>query len=78
MADGNENGGVVGAASRLGQSVVSALPPAFLLLVIVNMMFIGIMFWFLERQQSERNAMIGKFVDRCLDIALQATPPPPK
>lgn len=57
---------IPGAVSRLGQSLISALPPAFLLLVVINAIFIGMVMWFLDEQISQRTALVEKIVDHCL------------
>lgn len=75
MSD-SSNGTVVGAASRLGQALISALPPAFLLLVLINAAFLGLVLWFLNNQQAQRTELVGKLVDRCMEIALHAPAPP--
>jgi hypothetical protein len=67
--------GAVGALADLGARVVTALPPAFLLLVLINVAFLGVVMWFLDDQIAQRTHMAEKLFDRCMDIALQATPP---
>lgn len=66
------NGGLVGAATRLGQSLITALPPAFLLLVLINAGFIGVVLWFLDDQLDQRTQLVGKLLDHCMDIAQHA------
>ena len=70
------NGNIVGAASRLGQSLIAALPPAFLMLVLMNAVFLGMVMWFINHQADERSHMVEKLMDRCMEIALQAQPVP--
>jgi len=62
-------GGVV---SRL----VTALPPAFFILLILNIGFLGFVMWFLEGQLRARDMMAQQLFDRCMEIALppQHTP----
>lgn len=71
MADpGNgRNGSIVGAVSRFSQSVVGALPPSFLLLILINVLFMGFVLWFLADQMDTRTALAGKIIDHCLDVA---------
>ena len=68
------NGGLVGAATRLGQSLITALPPTFLLLVLINAAFILGLVWFLDDQLDQRTRLVGRLLDHCMDIA--AHPPP--
>jgi hypothetical protein len=72
VADNNPS--ITGAAAKLGQSVIGALPPAFLLLCLINVMFIGVVMWFLNEQINDRTQIVSHLLDRCFDIALQAPP----
>ena len=63
---------IPGLAARLGQSLISALPPAFLLLCLINAVFIGLVLWFLDDQLDQRTKLVGKLVDRCMDLAIHA------
>ena len=65
---------VVNAASNVSQKLISALPPAFILLALLNIAFIGAMMWFLEDQMAQRNAMAEKLFNRCLEVALHDAP----
>lgn len=75
MTEQSTNGTIVGAASRLGQSLIGALPPAFLLLVLLNCAFLALVMWFVDTQLKQRTELVGKLVDRCMEIALHAPPP---
>lgn len=65
-----------GTIAKIGQSLISALPPAFLLLVLINVIFIGVTMWFLDDQMAQRTHMAEQLFDRCLDIALRAPTKP--
>jgi len=67
--------GIVGQVARLSDKLVSTLPPAFLLLVLLNLMFLALVMWFLNSQANQRTAMVEKLVDNCMQIALHAPPP---
>lgn len=69
------NGTLPGAVSRLGQSLITALPPAFLMLVLINAAFLGMVMWFVNSQLTQRTVLVEKLVDRCMSIALHADPP---
>lgn len=72
MADGN--GTIPGAVASLGKSLITTLPPAFLLLVLINIAFIAFLMWFLEDQLSQRDAMAKALFDRCLEMTLKVAP----
>jgi hypothetical protein len=61
---------VVAGAIDLSKSVVAALPPAFLLLVLINIAFIGFVMWFLEDQLHQRDKMAEQLFDRCMSVVL--------
>lgn len=65
------NGGPV---TRLGQSIVGALPPAFLLLLLLNLTFLGMIVWFLKDQLEARDQMARELFNRCMAVALHDQP----
>jgi hypothetical protein len=73
MAD-NGNPTIPGAVASLGKSLITTLPPAFLLLVLINVAFIGFLMWFLEDQLEQRDAMAKQLFDRCLEMTLKVAP----
>lgn len=75
MTSTEEQHGIVAQVARMGDKLLSTLPPAFLLLVLINILFLGMVMWFLNSQMAQRTAMIEKFADRCMEIALRAQPP---
>lgn len=56
------NGNAFGAAQRIGQSLIGALPPAFLLLLLINA---GVL-WFIADQMDSRSVLAGKLIDACM------------
>ena len=74
-AEPSQPTGVVGLATRLGDDLIRALPPAFLLMVVLNLCFLGLVMWFINSQQEARNSLINTVVSKCMDIALHAPPP---
>ena len=77
ISNGGSNGskGVVAGAFDLSNRLVSALPPAFLMLALINAFFIGVVMWFMDSQSKQRSEMAAKLIDRCMDIALHADAP---
>jgi len=55
--------------SALGRSLIDALPPAFILLVLLNCGFLGMVMWFLNSQMEQRMSLVTKLVDHCLAAA---------
>jgi hypothetical protein len=69
------NGTLHGAIARVSQTLISALPPAFLLLCLINAAFMAVVLWFLDDQLDQRTLLVKTLVERCLDIAYHAQPP---
>lgn len=64
------NGGI----TKLGQSLISTMPPAFLLLLLINLLFLGLIVWFLKDQLEARDKMAQQLFERCMAIALHDQP----
>lgn len=67
--------GVIDSLTDLGKSLVKSLPPAFIMLVLINVVFLGMILWFLNTQLTQRTALVQQLVDKCMEIALKAPPP---
>ena len=52
--------------TALSEKLVAVLPPAFLILVLLNIAFLGMTMWTVQHNADVRNAMITKIVDNCL------------
>jgi hypothetical protein len=50
----------------LSDKLIRVLPPAFLLLVILNVVFLGVVGYVFQHNTELRNDMISKIVDTCL------------
>jgi hypothetical protein len=68
--------GAIGAVTDVSAKLITALPAQFLVLILLNCVFLAVVLWFLNTQIDQRTAMVGKLMDRCMDIALHAPPPP--
>lgn len=44
--------GIVGAVESVSNKIVSSLPAQFLMLVLLNVMFLATLFWFLDRENA--------------------------
>ena len=58
--------GAVATVVTAASGVLVALPPAFIALLVVNVIFLGTVFWFLNNQQVIRNEFAGKFLEACI------------
>lgn len=61
-ADGEKAGLIAGISDKL----IRALPPAFLLLVLLNIAFLGVTAWVFQHNSDMRGAMISRIVEACL------------
>ena len=57
-----------GAAQALGRALIGALPPAFIMLVLINSAFLGIVLWFLNFQIDQRTHLVEKIIDHCYEL----------
>lgn len=48
------------------RSVLSGLPPAFIMLCLINVLFLGLALRFIEHQVDVRTALVGKIIENCL------------
>lgn len=71
MTDTNTNPtnpSLVGSITRVSQALIGALPPAFLMLLILNIGFLGIVLWFLDDQLDQRMQMAKLIISHCFDL----------
>jgi hypothetical protein len=52
--------------SGLATKVIGSLPAQFLMLILINMIFIGGLIWFLDRRDSARERMLIPILAACL------------
>jgi hypothetical protein len=57
------SGGLIASVS---ERLIRALPPAFLLLVILNVGFIALSAWIYDHNSTARAVLLTKIVDACL------------
>lgn len=63
--------GVVSAAADLGTKLITTLPPAFVLLVLINVMFIAAVLWFMSHETDQKLVVINKILDTCTTVLQQ-------
>lgn len=56
----------VAAVADVGKRLITALPPAFVMLVLINAAFLGTVLWFLSHEIDRRTTLVSNFVDRCM------------
>ena len=56
-----------GVLAALSDKLIRALPPAFLLLVLLNIVFLGVASYVFQHNTSARNEMIQRIIESCLD-----------
>jgi cbb3-type cytochrome oxidase subunit 3 len=61
--NGNGRHGII---DRMSERLVRALPPAFLLLVLLNIAFLGVVAWVFQHNTTVRNEMIQRIIESCL------------
>jgi hypothetical protein len=66
MSEKEPRSGVTAAMAALGNQLITILPPAFVLLIILNVMFLGVITWVFDRHATARNELLTKIVERCL------------
>ena len=63
MSDPGGSGGLLASVS---EKLIRTLPPAFLLLIILNIGFIGLSAWIYDHNATARAVLLTKIVDACL------------
>jgi hypothetical protein len=66
--------GAIGAVANVSGKLITALPPAFIVLVLLNAALVGMAGWFLDDQLRQRDEMARQLFNRCMAIALGSTP----
>jgi hypothetical protein len=51
----------------LGGSIVRALPPAMVLLVLLNVGFLVCTMWVVQHNADARNTMLARIIDTCME-----------
>lgn len=62
----SEPEGITERAIDASRAILTTLPPAFLMLVLLNIAFLGMILWFLESQIEQRTAVVSKVIDVCV------------
>jgi hypothetical protein len=65
-AEGNGHAPPSGLLVSVSEKLLRVLPPAFVGLLLVNVLFIGLVAWIFDHAAENRNALLTKIIDRCL------------
>lgn len=63
MSQPNGRNGLV---SRISGQIITALPPAFLMLVLLNIATLGVVLYVVQHNTEARNAMVQRIIEACL------------
>ena len=63
---GESNGKtIIGTVNNLGDKLIGAIPPQFLVLVLITAVFNLGMLWFLDRREQQRERLFGPYLSAC-------------
>jgi hypothetical protein len=66
MSAAPNGNGKNGLLANVSEKLIRALPPAMLLLVLLNIVFLGVAGWVFQHNTELRNQMITRIIDTCL------------
>jgi len=58
--------------SRVSEKLIGVLPPAFLMLLLINSAFLGVVLWFLDAQIDQRTHLVERIIDHCYELERMA------
>lgn len=61
-----QNGTTTGRLIDASKNVLAAVPPSFLGLLLINLLFLAAVLWFLNNQVEARMALVAKIIDACV------------
>jgi hypothetical protein len=77
MTEAETPSNVTGMATKLGTTLIAALPAQFLMLCLINVVFLYFVMSFLGQQMEARTGMANKLLDACIAETRQDHPKPP-
>ncbi len=63
-----EKAGLIEAGVKLGSQVVHSLAPQFLALLLINAVFLGVLFWFVDARARHTAQLINQLLAGCLQM----------
>jgi hypothetical protein len=64
MSEGGSRDGLIASVS---EKIIRVLPPAFLMLALLNIGFLGATMYVVTHNAEARNQMLARILDNCLD-----------
>lgn len=59
--------GLAGTALTIGQKVLATLPPAFIMLLLINCVFLFLVLRFVANETDQRVQLVSRIVDACME-----------
>jgi hypothetical protein len=56
---------VLSTINDLGGRLIGSMPPAFLMLCTINLIFILGLLWFMDRREQQRERLLGPYLTAC-------------
>ena len=53
--------------ATIPERLIKVLPPAFLVLIVLNIMFMGALTYAVQHNAEARNALLKTIIDKCLE-----------
>lgn len=66
MSDPHPPAANAGVMVTISERLIRVLPPAFIALLLVNILFIGLVAWVFDHAADTRNVLLTKIVESCL------------
>jgi hypothetical protein len=64
-----EHNSVTSAAASVSKQLINTLPAQFLALILLNVIFVGLLLWFLDDQMTSRILLADKIVTSCMEAS---------
>jgi len=61
-----QNGTTTGRLIDASKNILAAVPPSFLGLLLINLLFLAAVLFFLDRQVDARMGLVTKIIDACV------------
>ena len=55
-----------GLLASISERLIRVLPPAFLMLIVLNIVFLGVLWWVFDHNVSARTELLNRIVEKCL------------
>lgn len=67
--DREQRQGVIGAVTDLSSKLVATLPPAFLGLCLINLIFVIALVYYFDHLRADRVVLFNRLLDACLQMS---------